>query len=45
MGGNFIACSVDLPFNLKLSKDDAAELEANIHNALELALKPYFMES
>ena len=35
-------CWVEMPFDLQLSEPEAEELEANIHNAMELVLKPYF---
>lgn len=37
-----IDCKVDLPFDLELSDEEAAELEANIHNMLEITLGKYF---
>jgi hypothetical protein len=37
-----VSAVVDLPHSLDLSDDAATLLEANVHNALELALAPYF---
>lgn len=37
-----VGVGVSVPFKLKLSKDEAKVLEANIHNAMELVLAPYF---
>ncbi len=37
-----IECRVDLPVKLNLTKEEAAILEANLHNALELVLARYF---
>jgi hypothetical protein len=37
-----ISVSVDLPMSLDLSEADATLLEANLHNAVELVLRPYF---
>jgi hypothetical protein len=37
-----IAVSVDLPGPLRLSAAQAAVLDANLHNALELVLAPYW---
>jgi len=34
--------SAELPADLNLSEDDAALLEANLHNAVELVLARYF---
>lgn len=39
-----IDVSVEIPFELELNEDDAKLLEDNIHNALELVLKPYFIK-
>lgn len=41
---NSIACKVDLPFTLNISEEEAAELEANIHNVLEIVLSKYFKD-
>lgn len=37
-----IRAGVELPFPLDMDSDQAAVLEANVHNALELVLAPYF---
>lgn len=37
-----IYCKVDLPFDLKLTNDEAEILDTNIHNAMELVLAKYF---
>lgn len=39
-----VSCVVDLPKPLKLDKEQAKLLDANIHNAMELVLAPYFKE-
>ena len=39
-----VICAVSLPFDLELSEYEAAILEANIHNAMELVLARYFKE-
>jgi hypothetical protein len=38
-----VKCEVDLPFALNLSKNEAIQLEANIHNAFEMVLSKYFI--
>lgn len=38
-----VSCEVEIPFDLNLTADQAALLEANIHNALELVLAPYWI--
>jgi hypothetical protein len=38
-----VSCRVDLPIKLSLSNEQAKVLDANIHNALELVLAPYFI--
>lgn len=38
-----VMVSVDLPFALALSEEQAKILEANMHNAVELVLAPYFV--
>lgn len=40
--GSQVAVSVDLPLKLELTEEEAAVLEANIHNAIELVLIPYW---
>lgn len=42
MSGSQVAVSVDLPLKLELTEEAAAVLEANIHNAIELVLIPYW---
>lgn len=42
IGERSVSAVVDLPCALDLSDDEAALLEANVHNALELALAPHF---
>lgn len=37
-----IEARVELPIRIQTSVEEAALLEANIHNALELVLAPYF---
>lgn len=37
-----VTVGVALPFDLDLDEEGAALLEANLHNALELVLAPYF---
>jgi hypothetical protein len=39
-----VSCIIDLPKSLKLDKEQAELLDANIHNAMELVLAPYFKE-
>lgn len=39
---NGISVNISIPFILNLSEKEAILLEANIHNVLELVLKPYF---
>jgi len=39
-----ITVGVDLPQPLSLSEDQARLLEANLHNAVELALAPLFAQ-
>jgi hypothetical protein len=40
-----IESSIDLPNELPLTKEEAKVLEANIHNAMEMALAPYFTKT
>ena len=42
---NNISIDIEIPFNIDLTKSEAKLLENNIHNALELVLKPYFMKN
>lgn len=37
-----IGISADLPLPLSLGEDEAVLLEANLNNAMELVLAPYF---
>lgn len=37
-----VSVEVELPMELDLTEDEAKLLEANIHNAMELVLAPYF---
>ena len=39
-----VKCEVKLPFALNLSKANAIQLEANLHNVLELVLSKYFIK-
>jgi hypothetical protein len=38
-----VSCEVKLPFDLVLTEDEAAILEANLHNATEMVLARYFV--
>lgn len=40
--GRHVSIRVDLPFPLDLTEAGAALVEANLHNAVELVLAPYF---
>jgi len=40
----YITVEAWLPTALDLSEEEAALLEANIHNAMELVLAPYFRD-
>lgn len=42
ISSNNISVNVSIPFSLELSEEEAALLDANIHNVLELVLAPYF---
>lgn len=42
IGDREVSVAVDLPFPLGLTEEEAAILEANVHNAFELVLAPYF---
>lgn len=44
ISNNQILVNVELHKLLNLTKEQAEVLDANIHNALELVLAPYFME-
>jgi len=37
-----IDCKIELPMELDLTNEEAALLETNLHNALELVLARYF---
>lgn len=39
---NSVSCQIDLNKDLDLTEKQAKTLEANIHNALELVLAPYY---
>lgn len=39
-----ISVEVELPMELELNEEEAKLLEANIHNAMELVLAPYFLK-
>lgn len=39
---NNIKIDIEIPFILDIDESEAELLEANIHNALELVLRPYF---
>ena len=39
-----VSVSVDLPMSLDLTEAEATLLEANLHNAVELVLAPYFVK-
>lgn len=39
-----VSCEVDFPFDLNLTPEDAELLETNIHNAMELVLRGYFLK-
>ncbi len=39
-----VACTVDLPFDLVLTEQEATVLDANLHNAVELVLVSYFQK-
>jgi hypothetical protein len=44
VGKRSVSAVVDLPHALDLTEEAAAILEANVHNALELALAPHFRQ-
>jgi hypothetical protein len=39
-----VGVDVDLPLGLDLTVEQAERLEANLHNAVELALAPFFSD-
>lgn len=43
--GATVASTVDLPFRLKLTEDQAIRLEDELHDALENVLKQFFPKS
>jgi GNAT superfamily N-acetyltransferase/8-oxo-dGTP pyrophosphatase MutT (NUDIX family) len=45
ISGNEIDEMVDLPMSLDLDKSEATLLDADLHNAMELVLRPYFDET
>jgi hypothetical protein len=45
IGRRQVACIVDLPADLDLTALQAETLEGSIHNAVELALAPWFIET
>lgn len=42
IGPYLVSCVVDMPFELVLEENEAALLESNLHNAMELVLARYF---
>ena len=40
-----VSVSVELPFKLEISEEEAELLDALIHNQLELVLRPYFLRA
>ncbi len=40
--GKQVSVTVDLPIELDITPEEAKVLEANMHNAMELVLAPYF---
>ena len=40
-----VSVSVDLPFTLNVTEEEAELIERLMHNQLELVLRPYFNES
>tara|TARA_B100001094_G_C18146583_1_gene781114 strand:- start:733 stop:945 length:213 start_codon:yes stop_codon:yes gene_type:complete len=44
IGTHYISMRVALPFELKVSKEEAEVLERLLHNQVELVLRPYFAE-
>ena len=40
-----VSVSVELPFKLDISEEEAELIERLMHNQLELVLRPYFNES
>ena len=44
IGTQYINMRVSLPFELKVSREEAEILERLLHNQIELVLRPYFVE-
>ena len=44
IGTKYVSIRVSLPFELKISKEEAEMLEKLLHNQIELVLRPYFKE-
>lgn len=44
VGDNKVSITVDIPFSLNLSEEDASTLETMMHNAMELVLAPYWVK-
>ena len=44
VGTKYITTRVVLPFELKISREEAEVLEKLLHNQIELVLRPYFRE-
>ena len=44
IGDKKVSVEVDLPMSLDLTEEEATLLEANLHNAVELVLAPYFVK-
>lgn len=42
---NSVSVSVELPFTLNVTEEEAELIERLMHNQLELILRPYFDES
>lgn len=42
VNSSFVDVGVSFPNKIELTADEATLLESNIHNALELVLRPYF---
>lgn len=43
INSNSVRVGLELPFELNLTEAQAELLEANIHNAMELVLAPFFV--
>jgi hypothetical protein len=44
IGKRIVYVSASLPFRLDIDEEEAKVLEKNLHNVLELTLRPYFMK-